>query len=57
MCRLESERTEKEMIFVHNMLGLYDHLEEFLQISYNTESAILSKIHTWYAQFQYELNI
>ena len=45
------------MIFVHNMLGLYDYLEEFLQISYNTESAILSKIHAWYAQFQYELNI
>lgn len=41
----------------HNMVGLYDYLEEPLQISYNTKSAIRSKIRTWYAQFQYELNI
>lgn len=39
------------------MLGLYNYLEKLLQISYNTKSVILSKIHTSYAQFQYELNI
>lgn len=45
------------MIMSQNMSGLYNYLEEFLQISHNTKNAILSKIHTWYAQFQYELNI
>lgn len=57
MYKLGSERIEKEMNVGHNMVGLYDYLEEPLQISYNTKSAILSKIRTWYAQFQYELNI
>lgn len=52
-----SECAEEEKNMGHNVLGLHNYLEKLLQISHNTKSAILSKIHTWYAQFQYELNI
>lgn len=57
MYKLGSESIEKEMNLGHSVLGLCNYLEKLLQISYNTKRAILSKIHTWYAQFQYELNI
>lgn len=57
MYKLGSECIEKEMNTGQNVLELHNYLEKFLQISYNMKRAILSKIHTWYAQFQYELNI
>lgn len=57
MHKLVSECIGKEVNTGHNVLGLHNYLEKLVQISRNTESAILSKIHPWYAQFQYELNI
>lgn len=40
----------------YDMLCLYNYLEKFCRF-HITLRAILSKIHTWYAQFQYELNL
>lgn len=57
MYRLVSECTEKEVNTGQNVLGLHNYLGKLVRIPHNTKSAILSKIHTWYAQFQYELNI